>query len=423
MRTAFIKLLLSFNLVLLLFSVSISAQDPTQEANNEITDPIFNEIKLTEDGVSAIDTLGQPWYYEWESDSFVEGDLTPSEFSGIESSDRAKNDDIEQRAINELKISPTTKTITVGYDEFVDGDLNSLGRIYVKGWVKGNVKSFTNRVVVYGTGRVDGNIEAPTIIIKDNAEVLGLSIESENPLDFEGLVETFSIDGVIVSLSFLAIVIFFSFLIVALMPKQLNRLKNCMQTYKVRTFLLGWLMLFMMPLLIVILAVTIVGIAIIPLVPMSYLAAIFIGVTIFGIMIGEKTSNKYFGGNKSTIFNALFGVLLYMSLWIIVSVLMGSPDSEMQGIGVFVLVISIIISTYPIFSGLGAAVLTRFGFKEYRSWTEEASSKEKETNNMPAPPPIPTSPMMPESPKPTAYPEPPAPPNISDGSDDLGNKD
>jgi hypothetical protein len=66
------------------------------------------------------------------------------------------------------------------------------------------------------------------------------------------------------------------------------------------------------------------------------------------------------------------------------------------------LVISIIISTIPVCTGVGAALLTRFGFRNYLSWKDFKT----ETFEAPAPPPLSGEfDAMPSSPQPPTPPD------------------
>ena len=383
MKTLLFKFL--FTAVIVITS-SVVARDSVKE----VSDITFVEIRLSDEGVVAIDTSGEQWYYDFNKDLFIYGrqDLSYGENSDLERLN--DEEEIENRAVDELKISSVPEKIQVRYNEYVEGNIVAWGRVIIKGWVKGDVKSLTGRVLITNTGRVEGSIEAPTIVIKNGAVVIGEIIETNNPLDFEGLVNTFSIDGVIIVSSFTVFFLLLTYLLAFLIPKQLSNFKECMQTYKIRSYFMGLLFLALLPALILLLAITIVGIVLIPLLPLVYVFAIFVGVIAFGNIIGEIISSKINTNSKSIFSKSIIGVLILMILWMIVAVLMGSNDSVSEGFGVLFLVISIIISTFPILSGIGAALLTRFGFRAYHSSGSETKSSDDE--NVPAPPPIPSVP-------------------------------
>jgi len=376
--------------ILFISFIVITSSVVAQDSVREISDITFIEIRLNDEGVAAVDTSGEQWYYDFSKDLFIHGqqDLSIEENSDLERLEA--EEEIENRAVYELKISKLEKNVQVGFDEYVDCDIVALEKVIIRGWVKGDVKSLTDKILITNTGRVEGSVEAPTIILKNGAVVVGEVIETNNPLDFEGLVDTFSIDGIIIVSSFIIFFVLLSYLVAFLMPRQLDNFKICMQNYRIRTYFVGFLFLILLPALILLFAITIVGIVLIPLLPLAYLFAIFVGVIAFGNIIGEKISSRFKTNSKSAFSNSIVGVLILMMLWMIVAVLMGSSDSVSEGFGIFFLVISILISTFPIFSGIGTAFLTRLGFRAYHSLGSQTKINGDE--NVPAPPPIPNIP-------------------------------
>jgi len=89
---------------------------------------------------------------------------------------------------------------------------------------------------------------------------------------------------------------------------------------------------------------------------------------------------------------SMFGVTVLMGLWFVTAVLLGSGDSTTNDFGVFLLVVSILISSFPLCSGIGAALLTRFGFRECVNWKNRESENNQEVPS-PEPPPIPEPPV------------------------------
>ena len=79
--------------------------------------------------------------------------------------------------------------------------------------------------------------------------------------------------------------------------------------------------------------------------------------------------------------------------WLIAGALWPSTDDFASVLSVFALVISILGSIYPVFSGVGAAMLTRFGFRDYKAGPQKRHFPHKPTAPQPAPPPIPETPI------------------------------
>ncbi len=386
---------------------------------------VFQEIELSPEGVVAFDSLGNRWYFDFDDDVFVidpragraervgtEWNIAPDDLESVE--DRCT----EEKSVRH----PELKAVFVGYDEYVNGDITAYDRVTVKGWVKGDIQSFNKRVLVTASGRVDGDIKAPDIEVKEGGQVLGEQMLTESyqipPIDM--VIAPFSTEGIwivfIFSLAFLLI----AFLAVSLAPRQLKNISLCIVEHKVKTYFTGLLFLFLLPLVIALLAITIVGIVAIALLPLSILVAVVLGMSVCGRMAAQSVLKNIFGQRQSLMFQSLFGVLMFMLLWAMVAVLLGSgePDGVAQGLGIFLLVVSVSVTTYPLLAGVGAAVLTRFGFRKYVSFREQVTIRE---GAVPAPAPPPLSGNMPSSspskpvPRPPSFGNRPEPPHLPSG--------
>ena len=363
------------------------------------TDLLFGEIILTPEGVVAIDTGGYDWHYDFKVDSFVEGLGSGTEISTL-AGRTGNEEDIADRCTEQRWVGTLEKSVLIGYDEFVKGDIIAYGRVTIRGWVKGNVKSIRGRVLITESGQVEGSVEAPRVVKKPGGSVLGDIIESESPLELKDFSPAFSGDGLVVAIVFTVLLMFFCFLLVELMPRQVRRMQDCIDQRRIRTSLLGFLFLLLMPVVIALAAITIVGLIVVPFIPFIYLGAFILGEVIFGNVIGRRVAVRFLGGEKSMLFQSVLGVFLHMSLWILVAILLGQQDSVAEGFGIFFLVVAIIITTFPVLSGLGSAVLTRFGFRDYVGLRDRRHSEGG--TQAPAPPPI--RPMTDVHPSPSSLP-------------------
>ncbi|MFQ5499947.1 MAG: polymer-forming cytoskeletal protein [Candidatus Zixiibacteriota bacterium] len=355
--------------------------------------PVFSEIILTDKGVVAVDTDGFDWYYDFEQDRFVQGSMAPDdEVVGIGRNQDWDFESVEERCTELRQVEQWgTRAITVGYDEVVRGDITTRGRVTIKGWVTGNVKSLYKRVIVVSTGRVDGNVMAPKVVVRDGGRVLGRIERIETPIDFDDFNPASSVDGVVAMSVLTVFLLLCGFIVVSFMPKQLQAVADCERRYPARSFFIGLLWLFGLPLVIVLVVITIVGIMIVPFIPVAYVFAVILGVISFGCRIGRITEQRLASNAWSPMLQTTVGVALFMSLWIITAALLGSADSVSNGLGIAFLVLSIVVSCYPLCVGIGVAVLTRFGYREYVAWRD----KEAEKGKMPAPAPPPIPPMPP----------------------------
>jgi hypothetical protein len=363
-------------------------------------DTVFEEIVLTEEGVFAIDTSGYEWYYDFEYSVFVAGipavtgeglgifDDPRYEYSGIPIEERATI----RKKVKHFEIGP----VTVRDDEYVEGDIKALNMVTVKGWVQGDVISINDRVLISETGQVDGDVEAPQVILKDGGVVLGSVTESQVPLRLEDFTAGFSHEFLLVMSIITASFLFAGFILLALMPRQLTNIEDCIINHRGRSFFLGFLTFLVMPALVILLAITIVGVVLIPLVPFIYAGAILLGIVATGRGAVSVLLKKFFSKQPSPIFMGLIGILLLMLPWLLAGALMGTEGGPSYGFGVFFLVLAIIIMIFPVFSGVGAAFLTRFGFRTYSATVHYGPRHRTQPPTppvVPAPPPIPDVPF------------------------------
>jgi hypothetical protein len=340
------------------------------------TSIVFNKILLTDEGILAVDTNGNKWYYDFDEEQFVEG-------TGLISSDEIP---IEDRCIEKKYVNPLDKSITVGTDQYVDGNIIVYGKVTVHGWVKGSVKSFNGKVLVASTGRVDGNVEAPDIVLRDGGEILGEEIITDISIGLDDLKQSFDIDGVIIVISLMFFIFFVGFLLLALIPKKIEVFNQCFYENRLKTTMIGLASFFLMPLVFALVIITIVGIALTPLIPLIYTIAMIMGIVAFSNKLGNKVSSMFMKKSGNIFFTTFVGLTLISSGWILTAILLGMESGVSTGFGIFALVLMIIISGYPICSGLGSAVLTRFGFKPYKKLQDRQPSSKP---SAPAPPPMP----------------------------------
>ncbi|MCD6249527.1 MAG: polymer-forming cytoskeletal protein [candidate division Zixibacteria bacterium] len=404
-----------FGLFMILIPMSAQAQaneEPNSDQPSEsVVGNTFTDIELSPEGVIAFDSADNKWIYDFELEQFVEDDRDQDETGGQrETGSREERvDPVEVRCVEEKIVDlPALRAVYVGRDEYVDGDVLASGRVTIKGWVKGRVQSFNKTVLVTATGQVDGDIKAPEVVIKPGGVVLGEVVESPRldiPIDrFDDQLAT---EGIWVVFAFTLTLTLIVFLTSSLVPRKMTNLTDCVCQYPVRSFLLGFLFLILMPAIVLLVAVTIVGILVVWLVPIAYLVALALGMGISGFQITGPLMRRHFGMNLGSVAISLSGVLMYMVAWAVVALLLGSDrdgSSGYHGLGVFMLVISILGTIYPFMTGIGAAVLTRFGFRPYVG-SAEAQAQTTEAAPVPAPPPIPEGPAPVRRPLPP--PEPP----------------
>lgn len=310
---------LSALVIMVLFPHAVAAQEvDSSRADEEIVAPgeaVFDEIELSVDGVIAVDSNGEAWEYNFERDLFVPGDAAfGGEGATAEGDDlELENQPVELRATEERHVKRIEGTILVGYDEYVDGSIFSTGRVTIKGWVKGDVRATQERVLVTATGRVDGDVIAPEIVVRPGGQVLGQLIE-EPGFDPTVFTEQFSENGLWVALSFAVFFIIVALLIAAFLPKQLDAVAVCIAGHPSRSYFLGLAIAILMPAIVALLVLTIVGIVLIPFLPFITLFSISLGVVAAGRGIGARFYERFFGRAQSDLVNSLTGVTALMLL-------------------------------------------------------------------------------------------------------------
>lgn len=375
--------------VLLLLSISLAAQDPAP-VESPPEDTVFVEMLLDEEGVTAYDSIGRAWFYDFNNEQFVIGDYQRNEgdreLSGLETDFLP----VQERCTEKLVVKQWGRTVLVGVDEYVEGNIIATGQIRIKGWVQGDVRSVNGRVLISSSGQVDGNVTAKEIIVKDGGIVLGEQIQSDNPLENFNLKDTFNLDGIKIVVIFMVLFYLFGLLFQSTMPVHAERFGACLHAHRFKSMMLGFLLFFLLPVIIALAAITIVGIILIPFIPLFYLLAIIFGVSAFSRKIGHGLNKRILRKNTGRLFDTFIGLSLFWLLWLIVAILLGSSSPVAEGFGVFFLVVAILVSILPTFAGIGAAFLTRFGVREFTSWKEKHT--QFDYSKAPAPPPIPHPP-------------------------------
>lgn len=145
-------------------------------------------------------------------------------------------------------------------------------------------------------------------------------------------------------------------------------------------------MILLFPLVLTLILITIVGVLLSPLLPLAYAVAATIGLLAFGRLLLSKVGFLNESGRLRPI-RCLLGVLIPMLPWLLAGLLMGSTDGLARGFGVFCLVCAILITVVLGSMGVGAALLTRFGWRDYVA--SKSGQRRSRGAPTPAPPPIP----------------------------------
>lgn len=368
---------------------------------------IFVEIELTNEGVVAYDSAGDRWTYDFEGLRFVPAQTGVARESGDREGGerRERIEPVEIRCTEEKTVDyPSLTAVTVGQDELVNGDIKSYSRVTVKGWVKGSVQSFNKTVLITSTGQVDGDVKAPDVIVKAGGVVKGEVVKTppyEIPLDV--FTSGISTAGIWVVFGFTLGLSLVVFLVSALAPSRLASVSACVLNYPVKSSLIGLLFVFLLPIIVVLVILTVIGVLVVWLVPIAYFVAFALGVCATSAQVLAVVMRRLGKLNPGMPTASIIGIAFYMGLWVLVALAFHPNAAEPSGI--LLLLLAIFATCYPVFAGTGAVVLTRFGSRSYLS-RRESSGPSGEPAPAPAPPPIPQAPPSVERSEPGTFPGP-----------------
>jgi len=391
-------------------SSEISAMAERQSAPTQTDSAkshVFVEIELTNEGVVAYDSAGDRWTYDFEALSFVPAQAGAARESVDREGGgrRERVEPVEIRCTEEKIVDyPSLTAVNIGHDEYVNGDIKSYGRVTVKGWVKGSIQSFNKAVLITSTGQVDGNVKAPDVVVKDGGVVKGTIVETPPyEIPVEVIKTGLSSAGIWVVFGFTLALSLTVFLISALAPSRVASVTACVVDYPLKSSLIGLLFVFLIPVIIVLVILTVIGVLVVWLVPIAYFIAFALGVCATSAQLLAVVMRRLGKLNPGMPTASIVGIAFYMGLWTLVALAFHPNAAEPSGI--LLLLLAIFATCYPVFAGTGAVVLTRFGSRSYLSRRESARPS-GEPAPVPAPPPIPQAPPGIERSAPGSFPGP-----------------
>jgi len=195
------------------------------------------------------------------------------------------------------------------------------GSVYVDGIVDGDAVAIGGTIylgdsaVVHGDAvTVGGRIEETegAMIYGSTVDVSAINIDSifddmDLSHDFRGFPRAFKFISVI---GLFALVIFLSLI----MPKELNKISTIVKNEPLQMFLFGLLGVILIVPIALMLIISIIGIALIPLEILAVFLASLIGYIAVAILIGERILNALNNEDPNIIISAILGVLL---LWLV----------------------------------------------------------------------------------------------------------
>lgn len=230
------------------------------------------------------------------------------------------------------------------------------GQITISGTVDSNVVAVGGSVVLTKTAVVGGNaISLGGIVVSHRDSQIGGTITEINSSNlFETLTAALSAEWegwswifAVISLSIFLVILVLALLIVALLPKPVRAVAEAIGENTFKVALTGLLGLVLIAPLALLLTISVVGIALIPLEVIVVVCSVLLGFIAVGQLIGKKVLKLFHRRNPSMLRETFWGLII---LWLI---------GWIPYIGWMVKAVALVI-------GLGAALITRFG--TYQGW-------------------------------------------------------
>ena len=225
------------------------------------------------------------------------------------------------------------------------------GQITVGGAVDNNVVAVGGSVVLTKTAVVGGNVLSlgGVIVSARDAQVGGSLTEINSSNLYETLTAAMSAEWegwswifAVISLAIFLVILVVALLIAALLPKPVRVVGEAITENTFKVVLCGLLGLVLIVPLALLLTISVVGIALIPLEVIIVVASVLLGFIAVGQLIGGKVLHLLNRQNRGTVRETFWGLIV---LWLI---------GWLPYIGWMVKAVAVVL-------GLGAVLITRFG--------------------------------------------------------------
>lgn len=276
--------------------------------------------------------------------------------------------------------------IVVAEGDTVDGDVVSIGgSITVRGYVAGDAVSVGGSIVLESPGVIEGDVVsigggiekgAGTRVGGDKTELSFLGFRHIYPLaGLRGVPRLYAIGAFsalwkVVSVVVLLII---TVLLVLFLPTPTKRLSRTIESHLPRSILFGILGEVAILPLCVLLAVSLVGIPLIPVALIAYGAAFLFGLAGVGLLVGEIFLKRAGATTISSIAAVAIGLVL-----IELFSLLGALLSPVPGLGAFVSILGLVVLYFAWTVGLGSVILTVFGTREWSPRRAEVPAQSPE---------------------------------------------
>ncbi|MCK4856788.1 MAG: polymer-forming cytoskeletal protein [candidate division Zixibacteria bacterium] len=342
----------------LLLSTSLLLGD--QSDDTDYQGKVFREISIDENGIFLTDTAGNVIEVPVKGEAAVSG-----------SDDYVVTDDPERyglftdcdRVLN--MITKIGGSVTLEDDECVAGDIVVVGGdATIKGRVRGTI-TVTGEVRITSSAVVTGDITGRKVVVEPGADVWGDIKETDitgwkAPIVLEDRSST-TLILLVILLTLLGVVL----LVTVVFPKATNRVREVYRLNLFRALLVGFLAEILLLPALVLLIITIIGIpvALIGL-PLAVVGAGLLGLAAFSLFIGDLVRTRDEEATNSRPMRTMTGFAILHSP-IIGQCFFDMVGADLPSIGLGIIGAFLVLVVFT--SSLGAALLTRFGTREYNA--------------------------------------------------------
>jgi hypothetical protein len=276
------------------------------------------------------------------------------------------------------------QSLTINADEIVTGDAVVVGgNLDIYGKVAGDAVVVGGTLHVHSGGRVAGDAVAVggTVVRDTGAAVdgkhvsIGAGVDKLLPWGWyhkqasvaEGLAQAL-VEGLVrMVLGFLAILVF-----VDLFGARTERIRRRLEEDPFRSGLVGFLSMILIPIAVIVLVISCLGILLLPVLGFLIVAAIAWGLAVSSLVTGRTLGIRLFPGERADRWHALLGLVILYAANFAGSLLL-SFGGPIRFLGWTLLIAGKTILVFAVLLGFGAVAWTRFGRKGKEEVVQEAA--------------------------------------------------
>ncbi len=351
-----------FLVAILLFGLIVPAYSRDKVSNGDYKGKVYKEIRIDDNGVVLIDSLGNEIHVPTATEPGSGGELIPP-LPHVTPEPNLPSGFYTDTLASVTRLGGS---VVVDANEFVDGDVVTLGNATIRGHVNGSVTA-TGRIRIASTGVVEGDVTGSQVTLDQGAQVLGRVSEQHISIplptgEWPGVQRGNTAKPLVVGLILLLLQLAIAAAVTYIFPDATDRFRAVYHENIFKALVVGFVFeLLLLPLTIV-LVITIIGIPIAFVgLPLAIVAAGFLGFAAFCLFFSDYIQRKNIA-QQSRFQQLLLGFVILESPWL--GVFFGVAIDS-QAMWIVFLIVAIILFFIVFTASLGAAILTRFGVRHF----------------------------------------------------------